>query len=91
LVKKSWQIDITLTQDHKNNPIHKAPPFPKSFLRRKMKLIMWFKCWMYGHEPNDDAIETFPVLDGVELTVSVCECCGSTIVYDEHLLGWVKW
>jgi hypothetical protein len=46
---------------------------------------------MYGHEPNDDAIETFPVLDGVELTVSVCECCGSTIVYDEHLLGWVKW
>lgn len=45
---------------------------------------------MFGHQPNDD-VTGFVDFAEIGFMVSICKCCGSTIIYDEQKRGWIKW
>lgn len=60
-----------------------------------MKFLNWFICWMFGHEPNDDApVINFGFFDEEEFEVTkitLCKRCSKIITYDPQLGGWIGW
>lgn len=55
-----------------------------------MNPMVWLKCWVYGHEPDDSVTGFVSVLD-MDLEISTCKYCNVTIVYDPHRFAWFKW
>jgi hypothetical protein len=55
-----------------------------------MKFIALFRCWLWGHEADDNISGFLSVID-VDLNISSCKYCGSTIIWDDNIMGWVKW